>query len=748
MYIYIPMIQRDYAQGRPQPNIRLIRKRFLDAIFDAITNGDKLELDFVYGQKDLDQSLSDAPDTVDIFTPLDGQQRLTTLFLLHWYAASIEGHINRGEGEDLSEATKLLDRFRYKTRYSAETFCSKLVRHKIELKTSEKVSKHIQDQRWFFYGWETDPTIESMLTMIDEIHTRYEDHDLENLWPDLISTNSPIQYHVLEMNEYGLKDDLYIKMNARGKPLTGFEHFKSEFGLHLEKTFGDEVRKSFYKKSDGIWSDLFWEMYKHETGDIDRAKLADDAFMRVFSYICHILNHQSETKVTFDDDVASYFEVFKTSSQWEFFCDTLDGFANTFKEDKKYFEGYFYTEIEAFDLHKTRLFFDKADINLFKRCADRFDPTQRSNPFSFGEQLILFTVILNINRSPVNFPQRVRTVRNLVSNSEDRLRRENMGSLLTDVERIIISGSQLNQKESFFTNSQIEDEARKKAYLNKHPAHVKFINFLEDHTLLAGCVALFDLNEELEWVSHAFHELFNSEVLLDDIAKALMSIAPDYSQKMGNTVRYGNSNDRDWRNIFTPSLRWEGFSNTKSAVRTLLEYLKQHPDESVQSIKNTHISSFDTDPQKPKGWSFYFIKYTEFHENNNGHFSFREGENQFSRQMLRKYTRRGFHWDPFLKTIHNRFPNITILEDYGNPLLVSSEGYSFNLTCGAKGYHITPISDRGPLVTLFELLPEPLRPSEEMILSVGQIGQGEDLRDRIELASDFINEFKSISQGE
>lgn len=744
MYIYIPMIQRDYAQGRPQPNIRLIRKRFLDAIFDAIANGDKLELDFVYGQKDLDQSLSDAPGTVDIFTPLDGQQRLTTLFLLHWYAASREGHINGAEGEDLSEATKLLDRFRYKTRYSAETFCSKLVRHKIEPKTSKTVSQHIRDQRWFFYGWETDPTIESMLTMIDEIHTRYEDHDLENLWPDLINTNSPIQYHVLEMNEYGLKDDLYIKMNARGKALTGFEHFKSEFGLYLEETYGDEVRKGFHKKSDGIWSDLFWSIYKYETGDIDRAKLADDAFMRVFNYICHVLNYQSKTKVTFDDDVASYFEIFKTLEQWEFLSETLDGFAKTFKEDKTYFERYFYTELESFDFHKTRLFFDKADINLFKRCADRFDPTQRSNPFSFGEQLILFAVILNINRSPENFPQRLRTVRNLVSNSEDRLRRENMGSLLMDVERIIISGSQLNQKESFFTNSQIEDEARKQAYLNKNPVQVEFINLLEDHTLLAGCVALFDLSEELEWVSYAFHDLFNSEVLLDDIAKALMCIAPDYSQKMGNTVRYGNSNDRDWRNIFTTSSRWEGFQNTKIAVRTLLEYLKHNPDESVQSIINTYISSFDEDPHKPKNWAYYFVKYSEFHENNNGHFSIRDEGNQYTRQMLRKYTRRGFHWDPFLKTIHGHFPNITILEDYGNPLDVSFEGYFFALTSVAEGYVIAPNSDLDQLMSVLKLLPEHFHPSDNLVLNVKQTEEGEDVVDRIQYVIEFLTEFQKL----
>lgn len=36
------------------------------------------------------------------------------------------------------------------------------------------------------------------------------------------------------------EDDLYVKMNARGKPLTSFEVFKAELLQHTEKIFGDE----------------------------------------------------------------------------------------------------------------------------------------------------------------------------------------------------------------------------------------------------------------------------------------------------------------------------------------------------------------------------------------------------------------------------------------------------------------------------------------------------------------------------
>ena len=76
--IKIPIIQRDYAQGRTDADTMRVRTRFVDALYKAVTET-PITLDFVYG---------DIKDGV--MTPLDGQQRLTTLFLLHWYIAKKE----------------------------------------------------------------------------------------------------------------------------------------------------------------------------------------------------------------------------------------------------------------------------------------------------------------------------------------------------------------------------------------------------------------------------------------------------------------------------------------------------------------------------------------------------------------------------------------------------------------------------------------------------------------------------------
>ena len=80
--IRIPKLQRDFAQGRP--GAERIRERFLRALRDALVPaaGGSLDLDFIYG------TTNDGA-----FSPLDGQQRLTTLFLLHWYLAHRDSRV-------------------------------------------------------------------------------------------------------------------------------------------------------------------------------------------------------------------------------------------------------------------------------------------------------------------------------------------------------------------------------------------------------------------------------------------------------------------------------------------------------------------------------------------------------------------------------------------------------------------------------------------------------------------------------
>ncbi|MGJ0341882.1 DUF262 domain-containing protein [Aliarcobacter cryaerophilus] len=256
--IEIPIIQRDYAQGRVYE--KRVRDKFLDALCEVIKDETKnINLDFVYGE------IKGEGENKKL-TPLDGQQRLTTLFLLHWYLATKE--------YKLLEVGEKLQKFTYETRVSSREFCRALTTNKIVFsKEDEKISNIIEDKNWFFKSWKKDPTIKSMLNMLDAIHEKFKNSD--KLFDKLICENNPpITFDFLPLNEFKLTDELYVKMNARGKPLTEFENFKS----NLVELFEPQTAS----KLDNEWTDLFWN-FKGDEPNKDGYYYIDDKFLNFFS---------------------------------------------------------------------------------------------------------------------------------------------------------------------------------------------------------------------------------------------------------------------------------------------------------------------------------------------------------------------------------------------------------------------------------------------------------------------------------
>ena len=242
--IEIPIIQRDYAQGRVEKSE--LRDDFLNTL-SGIVDNKKVELDFVYG------SVKNG-----VFQPLDGQQRLTTLFLMHWFIALKENK--------LDEFKNLLIKFTYETRVSSREFCYELINKGITYKKDNSVSNQIKDSSWFFRSWERDPTIKSMLTMLDSIEKKFKEYEIE-VWEKL----NNISFYYIELQNFGLSDDLYIKMNARGKPLTDFENFKAKFEQFIRKNNWEtdvEIAETFSHQIDTKWADLFWH-FRNEKNVFD-----------------------------------------------------------------------------------------------------------------------------------------------------------------------------------------------------------------------------------------------------------------------------------------------------------------------------------------------------------------------------------------------------------------------------------------------------------------------------------------------
>lgn len=265
--ITIPIIQRDYAQGRKGKEY--LRRNFLASIKRALDNQEQcLVLDFVYG------ALRDSETVL----PLDGQQRLTTLWLLHWYIAYKAG--------ELTSAADTLKRFHYETRISSNEFIENLCSlNHAEENEKDCLKKYIKSQRWYRTTWDSDPTIKAMLTMIQgtdvkdsngsdiidgfvKLFAGCEQNAFKNYWEVLTEKNPIVFYdYAFEKENLPETDSLYIKMNARGKQLSDFENFKADLFNYLKTKssyFEEKLNKiGAWFDNDGL--DLFWNHSNKET---------------------------------------------------------------------------------------------------------------------------------------------------------------------------------------------------------------------------------------------------------------------------------------------------------------------------------------------------------------------------------------------------------------------------------------------------------------------------------------------------
>lgn len=263
--IEIPIIQRDYAQGRIGKE--KLREKFLKDLKKALDDNEILKLDFVYGNIEN-----------NCFNPLDGQQRLTTLWLLHWYIAF--------KANKLKDNETTFKNFTYETRTSSREFCNKLCEFSVQ-NSDENVVNLIENQTWFFSEWKQDPTIQSMLTMlggtsimddkakdiidgIEEVFKNKTTEDFKDYWEILSDENKcPIVFYYLDLLDLKLSDDLYIKMNARGKQLTDFENFKADLVGYIKNEnieHENNPKESIAHKLDTTWTDIFWKnISKNET---------------------------------------------------------------------------------------------------------------------------------------------------------------------------------------------------------------------------------------------------------------------------------------------------------------------------------------------------------------------------------------------------------------------------------------------------------------------------------------------------
>lgn len=595
--IVIPKIQRDYAQGRITSEISRIRAKFLDALYNAITEK-PITLDFVYG--DIDSN--------GVMTPLDGQQRLTTLFLLHWYACKKFQSVNPNNQDDFS----FLKKFSYETRYSARDFCENLVKFMPSFSEKLKLSEDIINQSWFPLSWKNDPTISAMLVMIDDINEKFR--DVNDLWQKLKS--KAVSFYFLPLKELSLTDELYIKMNSRGKPLTRFEHFKAELEHELRK-FNIKLAERIIRKIDIDWTDMLWDCSNKE-GAIDTA------FLNYFRFICDIICYkQGDTPQSHkndNDEFSLFARYFSTNSNN--LTDNLDLMEKAFdcwcKLSKSETIDKFFADRVAAEVHEKGKIIADSEVNYFKNCLNGYLDSYGDRNFSLGEVCILYAFVTHlINTDDISdeqFRRRLRVIRNLVNNSEDelsdsteRVGGNRMPTILKQIDSIIIEGNIREDIGVNFNVYQLKEEKLKLTWTAENPNLAESLYEFEDHFLLYGQIDIVGL-DHIDYFSR-FISLFNCT--WDLIDRALMAIG-NYIQKERNGWRYQSGSSKypsAWQELFHHSSN-NGFENTKNILQKLLSKYKIFNDDRLTKMADDYIAFCES--KSLFDWRYYYIKYDEF----------------------------------------------------------------------------------------------------------------------------------------
>ena len=476
--IEIPILQRDYAQGRNTPDASRIRKQFSDYLIKALCNDTPIELDFVYGSIEK-QSYKESEENKNVFIPLDGQQRLTTLFLLHWYLAAKE--------EKLTEKIKeKMRKFSYETRPSAHDFCKKLISN---ANYSENLKTDITDASWYIDEWDNDPTVKGMLIMLDTFQNNktlkmFTDENANiSFFDKLINdeSGSIITFYFVSLEKFGLTEKLYIRMNARGKMLNDFENFKSEFYKIIrchQKQFD-----IFKDKIEYGWVELLWDFR-------DKKKfIVDKAFMNYLRFITEMLYFkQSQVKAesyeSFYKDEPINFDVLK------------DIFSN---ENNLSFLIFSFDNICLLRKRTEDIFWLDKNKSLCKITENVLNEEN----IDISSQIVLYAALLYLyktNKTKIdeddNFFDFIRVIRNLIHNTSDKSRRE-WANILKSIEYLIgkdtiyttlVQPETKNLLVGFYV-PQVEEEIFK-AKIIKHNAIAKeILSKTEANDNLSGNIA-------------------------------------------------------------------------------------------------------------------------------------------------------------------------------------------------------------------------------------------------------------------
>lgn len=311
--VIIPDLQRDYCWGNPYSNDSndSLVSSFLDSILNLDRDKD-ITMGLIYGYYDRLK-----PYHLQL---CDGQQRLTTLFLI---IGIINRYTNNRYQDILISNFELNEDDRephlmYGIRESSLYFLSDLTTHYF-LDTKLKYSD-IDSQYWFLNSYKHDPTILCILKALKTIEERLDNClDMKELG-DFIVEHLKFLFYDMANRQNG--EETFVVINTTGEPLSANQNLKPVIILKNQGYCRTEqlTDGSFVEHNTAQdWEEMetwFWQ--KRHLNDIDTSTEG----MLAFLHCVRVLECQTEAEWHHTIDINN--EKFPTSIPmtdiWEWFC--------------------------------------------------------------------------------------------------------------------------------------------------------------------------------------------------------------------------------------------------------------------------------------------------------------------------------------------------------------------------------------------------------------------------------------------
>lgn len=284
--LIVPEIQREYVWGNNtevlESFLKELEKKAAPCETCHYAHTDKnVNVGFLYSYKPSYLSY-ERERVLDEFL-IDGQQRITTLFLLLLYRATIENRLNDFTSICRADEGEIGMGFNYKVRNLTKQFIIQLVEHAKEgVDAFDFVDNLDNSPYWFLGDYKNDPTVISMIGALKSIKKVFGNK--ENQYFDFLLTNIRFWHFKTEATSQG--EELYITMNSRGEQLADNEMQKSRV-LPTDKLLD-------YGKKWEEWQTFFWRNRKKSNSQNQNA---DKGFNNYLSCIEGIERFYGDTNI-------------------------------------------------------------------------------------------------------------------------------------------------------------------------------------------------------------------------------------------------------------------------------------------------------------------------------------------------------------------------------------------------------------------------------------------------------------------